>query len=204
MAPQLAGLGQRHDRRKDLRGRGEEKRVGDEPTVDYPWLAEPDRDALQTFMRHVYENPQVARAKGHAAREHILANFTWERSVVEIETRIRALRDRLWLRIQAAGGVRLNGGIEHRLPGNLNVSFAGVDGDALLTSIPEIAVSAGSACTSGSDSSYVLEALGTPPEFLNCTVRFGIGCGNTQDEIDYVAGRVCAAVAELRALSPVL
>lgn len=118
--------------------------------------------------------------------------------------RIRALRDRLWLRIQAAGGVRLNGGIEHRLPGNLNVSFAGVDGDALLTSIPEIAVSAGSACTSGSDSSYVLEALGTPSEFLNCTVRFGIGRGNTQDEIDYVAGRVCAAVAELRALSPVL
>ena len=59
----------------------------------------------------------------------------------------------------------LNGGMEHRLAGNLNVSFAGVDGDALLTAIPEIAVSAGSACTSGSDSSYVLEALGTPSEF---------------------------------------
>ena len=117
--------------------------------------------------------------------------------------RIRALRDRLWSRIQAPGGVRLNGGMEHRLSGNLNVSFAGVDGDALLTSIPEIAVSAGSACTSGSDSSYVLEALGTPSEFRNCTVRFGIGRGNTRDEIDYAAERLCAAVAELRALSPV-
>jgi cysteine desulfurase len=118
--------------------------------------------------------------------------------------RIHALRDRLWSRLQAAGGVRLNGGMEHRLPGNLNVSFAGVDGDALLTSIPEIAVSAGSACTSGSDSSYVLDALGTPAEFRNCTVRFGIGRGNSAEEIDYAAERVCAAVAELRALSPVL
>jgi cysteine desulfurase len=117
--------------------------------------------------------------------------------------RIRALRDRLYSRIQAAGGLRINGGMEHRLPGNLNVSFAGVDGDALLTAIPEIAVSAGSACTSGSDSSYVLEALGTPSEFRDCTVRFGIGRGNTAEEIDYAGARVCAAVAELRAMSPV-
>ena len=79
--------------------------------------------------------------------------------------RFRGLRDRLWSQIQAAGGVRVNGGIEHRLPGNLNVGFAGVDGDALLTAIPEIAVSAASACSSGSDSSYVLEAIGTPSEF---------------------------------------
>jgi cysteine desulfurase len=118
--------------------------------------------------------------------------------------RIRGLRDRLWSRIQAAGGVRVNGGMEHRLPGNLNLSFAGVDGDALLTSIPEIAVSAASACSSGSDASYVLEAIGTPSEFRNCTVRFGIGRGSTQDEIDYAAERMRVAVAELRALSPVL
>jgi cysteine desulfurase len=117
--------------------------------------------------------------------------------------RIRALRNRLWSQIQTAGGVRVNGGIEHRLPGNLNVGFAGVDGDALLTAMPEIAVSAASACTSGSDSSYVLEAIGTPSEFRDCTVRFGIGRGNTGEEIDYAAGRVCAAVAELRAMSPV-
>lgn len=117
--------------------------------------------------------------------------------------RIGALRSRLWSRLETLGGVRVNGGMEHRLPGNLNVGFAGVDGDALLTAIPEIAVSAGSACTSGSDSSYVLEALGTPPELLQCVVRFGIGRGNTEEEIDYVAGRVCAAVGELRAASPV-
>ena len=61
--------------------------------------------------------------------------------------RIRGLRDRLWSQIQTAGGVRVNGGMEHRLPGNLNVGFAGVDGDALLTAIPEIAVSAASACS---------------------------------------------------------
>jgi cysteine desulfurase len=117
--------------------------------------------------------------------------------------RVRGLRDRLWNQLQAAGSIRLNGGMQHRLPGNLNVSFSGVDGDALLTTIPEIAVSAGSACTSGSDSSYVLEALGAPSEFRNCTVRFGIGRGNTEEEIDYAAARVCAAVEELRAMSPV-
>jgi cysteine desulfurase len=118
--------------------------------------------------------------------------------------RIRGLRDRLAARLMDVGGVRINGGMEHRLAGNLNVSFAGVDGDALLTAIPEIAVSAGSACTSGSDSSYVLQALGTPPEFLQCSVRFGIGRGNTEAEIDYAAARVARAVEELRAMSPVL
>ena len=122
----------------------------------------------------------------------------------EMETdarRIGALRDRLWARLAVTGGARLNGGMEHRLPGNLNVSFAGVDGDALLAAIPGIAVSAASAC-SGGDSSYVLEALGTPSEFLQCSVRFGIGHANTEEEIDYAAARVSAAVAELRSLSP--
>jgi cysteine desulfurase len=118
--------------------------------------------------------------------------------------RIRRLRDRLWSKIEAAGAVRVNGGMEHRLPGNLNVGFAGVDGDALLAAIPEIAVSAASACSSGSDSSYVLEALGTPPEYRDCTVRFGIGRGNTEEEIDYAAARVCAAVSELRSMSPII
>jgi len=93
---------------------------------------------------------------------------------------------------------------EIRLPGNLNVSFEGVDGDALLSGIPEIAVSAGSACGSGYDASYVLEALGLPPALLQCPVRFGIGRSNTQVEIDYAASRVAAAVRELRTLSPVL
>jgi cysteine desulfurase len=100
--------------------------------------------------------------------------------------------------------MHINGSMAHRLPGNLNVSFEGVDGDALLTSIPQIAVSAGSACGLGSDSSYVLEALGLPPALLQCPVRFGIGRSNTQAEIDYTASRVAAAVRELRTLSPVL
>ncbi len=117
--------------------------------------------------------------------------------------RIGRLRDRLWTKLQRVGGIRANGGFGHRLPGNLNVSFAGVDGDALLGAIPEIAVSAGSACTSGSDSSYVLEAIGAPREFLECAVRFGIGRGNTEEEIDYAAERVLHAVAQLRALAPV-
>ncbi len=125
------------------------------------------------------------------------------REMTDDDARIRSLRDRLWSCLARLSGVRINGGMEHRLAGNLNVSFAGVDGDALLAAIPDIAVSAGSACTSGSDSSYVLEALGTPPEFLQCVVRFGIGRNNTEEEIDYAAARVTAAVVELRALSPI-
>jgi cysteine desulfurase len=118
--------------------------------------------------------------------------------------RVGALRDSLLHQLEAAAGAfHINGTMSHRLPGNLNISFEGVDGDALLTSIPEIAVSAGSAC-SGSDSSYVLEALGLPPALLQCSVRFGIGRSNTQAEIDYAASKVAAAVQELRALSPVL
>jgi len=130
-----------------------------------------------------------------------------ESEMAEEAVRIRGLRNRLLQHLQssAAGrGMRINGGMEHRLPGNLNVSFTGVDGDALLAAIPEIAVSAGSACSSGADSSYVLEAIATPPEFLQCAVRFGIGRSNTEAEIDRAAARVSTAVAELRALSPVL
>jgi len=119
--------------------------------------------------------------------------------------RIGALRDSLLRQLEAAaGGLHVNGGMAHRLPGNLNVSFEGVDGDALLSGIPEIAVSAGSACSSGNDSSYVLEAIGLPAALLQCSVRFGIGRSNTQAEIDCAASQVAAAVRELRALSPVL
>jgi cysteine desulfurase len=122
--------------------------------------------------------------------------------------RVGALRDSLLRQLEASAGIggamHINGTMAHRLPGNLNVSFEGVDGDALLASIPEIAVSAGSACGSGYDSSYVLEALGLPPSLLQCPVRFGIGRSNTQAEIDCAASQVAAAVRELRTLSPVL
>ena len=121
----------------------------------------------------------------------------------EDAVRIAALRDNLLQQLQAAAP-HVNGTMAHRLPGNLNVSFEGVDGDALLSSIPQIAVSAGSACSSGSDSSYVLEALGLPPALLQCSVRFGLGRSNTRAEIDHAAAKVASAVRQLRALSPVL
>jgi cysteine desulfurase len=125
--------------------------------------------------------------------------------MAEETVRVRGLRDSLLRQLECtAGSLHINGGMTHRLPGNLNISFAGVDGDALLSSIPEIAVSAGSACSSGSDSSYVLEVLGLPRSLLQCSVRFGIGRSNTQAEIDYAALKIAAAVRELRALSPVL
>ncbi len=125
-----------------------------------------------------------------------------EREMESEAIRIGGLRDLLAARLQSAGGMRINGGMIHRLPGNLNVSFAGLDGDALLGAIPEIAVSSASACSSG-DSSYVLEAIGTPVEYKQCAVRFGLGRGNTGEEIDYAAQRICDVVRELRALSPV-
>jgi cysteine desulfurase len=123
--------------------------------------------------------------------------------MLEEAVRVSGLRDLLAARLMAAEGARINGGMEHRLPGNLNISFAGVDGDALLAAIPDIAVSAGSACTSGSDSRYVLQAIGTPAEYLRCAVRFGLGRGTTLAEIERAAERVTGAVAQLRALSPV-
>jgi cysteine desulfurase len=118
--------------------------------------------------------------------------------------RVGALRDSLLRQLESVCALHINGTMSHRLPGNLNVSFEGVDGDALLASIPEIAVSAGSACGSGSDSSYVLEAMGLPSALLQCPVRFGIGRSNTQVEIDYAVSTVAAAVGKLRSLSPVL
>jgi FkbM family methyltransferase len=69
-----------------------EKRINNEPTVDYPWLAEPDAGVLQSFLRHVVEHPEEARAKGQAARKHILANFTWTQAGAEVEARLHALR----------------------------------------------------------------------------------------------------------------
>ena len=90
--------------------------------------------------------------------------------------------------------------MEHRLPGNLNVSFRGVDGEALLMSMPEIALSTGSACTSATvEPSHVLRALGLSRAMARASVRFGLGRFNTEEEIDYVAGRVIESVKRLRA-----
>src|ERR1700739_4027714 len=110
------------------------------------------------------------------------------------------LRDSIMSRL---GAVYINGSAEHRLPGNLNISFAYVEGESLLMGINDIAVSSGSACTSATlEPSYVLKALGTADTLPHSSIRFGIGGFNTQAEVDYVADRVVDTVQRLRELSP--
>ncbi len=99
--------------------------------------------------------------------------------------------------------VYVNGSLEHRLPGNMNISFAYVEGESLLMGINDIAVSSGSACTSATlEPSYVLKALGAGDDLAHSSIRFGIGRFNTQAEVDYVARRVIDTVKRLRELSP--
>jgi cysteine desulfurase len=110
------------------------------------------------------------------------------------------LRDRIMGRLDE---VYINGSMEHRLPGNLNISFAYVEGESLLMGINDIAVSSGSACTSATlEPSYVLKALGTGDDLAHSSIRFGIGRFNTEGEVDYVADRVIETVERLRELSP--
>jgi len=115
--------------------------------------------------------------------------------------RTRGLRDRLKARIEAGlDDVWVNGSLEHRLPGNLNMSFGGVDSEALLLSLPDLALSTGSACSSASVApSHVLKALGVN---VHSALRFGVGRFNTEEEMDYAAGKVVEAVRKLRALRP--
>ncbi len=99
--------------------------------------------------------------------------------------------------------VYINGDLDKRLPGNLNMSFAYVEGESLLMGINDIAVSSGSACTSASlEPSYVLKALGVGEDLAHTSIRFGIGRFNTEEEVDYVANRVIDVVRRLRELSP--
>lgn len=117
--------------------------------------------------------------------------------------RIRRLRDRLLTGIQDMEEVYVNGDLEHGYPGILNVSFAFVEGESLLMSLKELAVSSGSACTSASlEPSYVLRALGRDDELAHSSIRFSIGRYTTEEEIDYAVQRIHAAVEKLRDLSP--
>jgi cysteine desulfurase len=118
--------------------------------------------------------------------------------------RLAGLRDRLRdLLMAKLPECYINGSWEHRLPGNLNISFAYVEGEGLMMAMKDVAVSSGSACTSASlEPSYVLRALGIGEELAHTSIRFGIGRFNTVEEIDYVAGHVTDAVNRLREMSP--
>jgi cysteine desulfurase len=118
--------------------------------------------------------------------------------------RLAALRDRLRARIMGAlDEVYVNGSVEHRLPGNLNISFNFVEGEGLMMAIKDVAVSSGSACTSASlEPSYVLRALGVGDELAHSSIRFGLGRFNTEEEVDFVADLVVGKVKRLRELSP--
>ena len=118
--------------------------------------------------------------------------------------RLAGLRNRLKDRIMSRlDECYINGSMEHRLPGNLNVSFGHVEGESLLMGINDVAVSSGSACTSAMvEPSYVLKALGTGDDLAHSSIRFGIGRFNTDAEVDYVADRVVETVQRLREISP--
>lgn len=118
--------------------------------------------------------------------------------------RLAALRDRLFAGLsEKLDMLYVNGSVEHRLPNNLNVSFAHVEGEALMMAVKEVAVSSGSACTSASlEPSYVLRALGVEEELAHTSIRFGLGRFNTEEEVDYVINLFAEQVTRLREMSP--
>jgi cysteine desulfurase len=126
-----------------------------------------------------------------------------QKELPEESCRVAGLRNRLRDRlVSELGEVTINGSMEHRLPGNLNMSFLHVEGETLLTGLNGVALSSGSACSSGkTHASYVLKALGLSDEAAGSAIRFGVGRFNTEAEIDYVAGRVIELVKNLREVS---
>jgi cysteine desulfurase len=126
------------------------------------------------------------------------------RALPEESARLSALRDRLEAEI--LGGldeVRVNGHPVHRLPHSLHLSFAGVEGEALMLAMDDVAVSSGSACTSASrEPSYVLKALGVSDALAQASLRFGLGRFNTAEQVEYVSRRVVESVRRLREISP--
>jgi len=116
--------------------------------------------------------------------------------------KITKLRDLLLMELKNnINGISVNGDMTHRLPNNLNVSFDGVDGDSLLISFDDIAISNGSACSSNKkEPSYVLKALGVDDKLANASIRFGLGRSTTQDEIMYVVKRFKKVVSDLRGI----
>ncbi|HZS71188.1 MAG TPA: IscS subfamily cysteine desulfurase [Candidatus Acidoferrum sp.] len=120
-------------------------------------------------------------------------------------TRLLAMRERLREGLQdRLDGVTVNGSLERRLPGNLNVSFANTDGESLLMGLNDIAVSSGSACSTATlEASYVLKALGVGNDLAHTAIRFGLGRFNTEEEVDYAVEKTVQVVTKLRELSPI-
>lgn len=122
----------------------------------------------------------------------------------EESARLLRLRERLKTEIQKGlDMVHLNGHPEHRIPGNLNLSFSYVEGEGMLMALKDVALSSGSACTSASlEPSHVLRACGVDDELAHSSLRFGLGRFTTEEEVDYVAKKVIEAVKRLRDMSP--
>jgi cysteine desulfurase len=127
-----------------------------------------------------------------------------QNEMAQESVRLAKLRDRLKAGLEAKlDEVFINGSLEHRLPNNLNMSFAYVEGESLLMGINDIAVSSGSACTSATlEPSYVLKALGVGEDLAHTSIRFGLGRFNTEEEVDYVTDKMVTVVNKLRELSP--
>ena len=121
----------------------------------------------------------------------------------EENVRIKALRDRLLKGLSDLPEIYVNGDLEHRVPHNLNISFAYVEGESLMMAVKDIAVSSGSACTSASlEPSYVLRALGLTDELAHSSIRFSIGRFTTEEEIDFTVDLLHKQIGRLRELSP--
>ncbi|WP_432696509.1 IscS subfamily cysteine desulfurase [Marinobacterium sp. YM272] len=126
-----------------------------------------------------------------------------QEEMVQESEHLKALRDRFWQGIESMEEVHVNGSQEQRVAGNLNVSFAFVEGESLLMSLKDLAVSSGSACTSASlEPSYVLRALGLNDELAHSSIRFSFGRFTTEEEVDYAVKQIRVAVDKLRELSP--
>jgi cysteine desulfurase len=161
-------------------------------------VAEMDGGGHERGMRSGTLNVPSIVGFGKAAE---IANAEWRTDA----ERIFALRQRLRAKLFGAlDTIHLNGADDpQRLPGNLNVSFSFVEGEAMMMAIRDVAVSSGSACTSASlEPSYVLRAMGVDEELAHSSIRFGIGKFNTEEEIDYVADLVIRSVKRLREMSP--
>jgi cysteine desulfurase len=161
-------------------------------------VAEMDGGGHERGMRSGTLNVPAIVGFGRAAELCLL-----ERDTESV--RVRGLRDRLRKKLwENLDELYLNGSDDPwRLPGNLNVSFAFVEGEAMMMAIKNVAVSSGSACTSASlEPSYVLRALGVGEELAHTSIRFGLGRFSTEEEVDYVADLVIAQVKRLRSLSP--